>query len=214
MFTTFQVFVCLKIAFISTFFFFFLKRISFHFALPSAGLRAEVARRWWLSPWWRDPPWAWFSLVTSTDRYRDVCTHTHWGTAAIQRSFSHSALISGRLLSLTHCCAERCFNGLTWWGLENASENLRLSRRARWWQWRGHGSRRHSAPCLSTAETSSEQLCLFLMRVETYFEHKMFRGWIIYCVWWDLFFFDIPLTLMCLIYCTVAILAILDTKTW
>jgi len=43
-FITWQLFPCLERSII-------LKRISFHFTLPSLGLRAEVARRWWLSPW-------------------------------------------------------------------------------------------------------------------------------------------------------------------
>lgn len=146
------------------------KRIRFHFALPSVGLRAEVARQCWLSLWWRDPLWARFSLITSTGRYRDMCihtctmpTHTH---TDIQRSFSRSAVISGRLLALTHCCAERGFNGLTWRDWENTSDTSPLSRRTKWWQWRSHGSGRRSALPLSTTQTSCEQKALFILHLE------------------------------------------------
>lgn len=118
MFATFQVFSAWKYPLLA----YFRKRISFHFALPLVGLRAEVARRWWLSRWWRDPPRAWFSLITFIDRYRDMHIHTmpahREEAAAVQKSYSLCALISGRLLSLTHCCAERGFGALTWWGLK------------------------------------------------------------------------------------------------
>lgn len=119
MFTTFQVFVCLKRSIISTF---SLKRISFHFALPSVGLRAEVARRWWLSLWWRDPPWAWFSLITSTERYRDTHTHTQWGTTAIQRSFSRSLCSYLWEAVVTHSLL--CWEGLQWSNLMRLREHL------------------------------------------------------------------------------------------
>lgn len=132
-------------------FFLLEKRIRFHFALPAVGLRAEVARRWWLSSWWRDPPWAWFSLITSTDRYRDMCIHTctmPTDTHRYQRSFSGSALITGTLLSLTHCRAKRGFNK-TWGDVENTSETSVFSKRTEGWQWRG------SAPPLTSCEQNT-----------------------------------------------------------
>lgn len=97
---------------------FFLKRISFHFALPPVGLRAEVARRWWLSLWWRDPPWAWFSVITS---------HTHINTLrehCYPEVFLSPCFYLWELLSLTHCCAERGFNDLTWLGFLMTCYNL------------------------------------------------------------------------------------------
>lgn len=108
--------------------------------------------------------WSPLGLILTHHLHRQIQrhTHTHWGTTAIQRSFSHCAFISGRLLSLTHCCAERGFSDLTWLGFENTSEPEGDNEEAA-----GAGATQHLL-------SNNRNLCVFWMSV--YFPFKMFSG--------------------------------------